>query len=302
MQSTEDSYDLEWFKNRAKSSVHKMKEGIVDYSDMVLVYLPTSGQEYEQQQETGTLYHKHITAPEHKFVAGIASDLAKSLPPEFEFIDLGPGSEHKEKYLFDELNKLGKKFVYRPVDINAKFLSLANDYAKQQSIPVSPLLCCFEDLHLALGKTTIPRFFSLGLTVVGYDPEVIFDLLKKMAGENAYIYISIQLRDRVDMEVIRKAYEECVEGFFDDKFRLIGLDPTKDVQLDAVDDGVRVWYKLLNSNEELEKKNIMQGDRMLVAQSLRHTKEHFVKKVSEHFENFQVFDIDSTFLGVLLKV
>ena len=127
-----DKYNLEWFSSRAFNSLQKIEDCVFDYSDSGLNYLPTDAAEYEKNQEPGRIYERLVTAPEKAYLPTIAKDLVEFLPKKFEYIDLGPGTAHKEQYFFDEMFKADKEFVYRPVDINSSFLKTAAKYAEDQ--------------------------------------------------------------------------------------------------------------------------------------------------------------------------
>jgi uncharacterized SAM-dependent methyltransferase len=101
----------------------------------------------------------------------------------FEYIDLGPGTEHKEQFLFDELKKQGKTFAYIPVDISDHFLDVAEAHATGQSIQVRRMKASFEELPELLGAPTVPRFVSIGLTFSNYAPQDILKLLQDIAGK-----------------------------------------------------------------------------------------------------------------------
>jgi uncharacterized SAM-dependent methyltransferase len=99
-----------------------------------LLYIPGSDEKYESIQYEGNPYHEMITIPERKYLQNIMKDVVARLPENFEYIDLGPGSEHKEQYTFDEILKQGKKCIYRPVDISERFLNRAREHAEQRRL------------------------------------------------------------------------------------------------------------------------------------------------------------------------
>jgi hypothetical protein len=103
-----DDYSLEWFQEKAFSSIKKIKDGVWDFSDALLIYVPNAEEKYVAIQETNSPYYKLITEPEKAYIEHIASDIASALSDEFEYIDLGPGTEHKEQFIFEQLKKSGK--------------------------------------------------------------------------------------------------------------------------------------------------------------------------------------------------
>ena len=294
----EEKYNQEWFKNRAFKSLKKVSDGVWDYSDSLLLYTSSGSKVYESLQEVDTPYFKLVTKPEHEYLQLIAKKIVDILPQKFEYIDLGPGTEHKERFLFDELKKQGRVFTYVPVDISNHFLELAESYAIQQGIEVKKIRASFEELPKFFKSASVPRFVSLGLTFSNYAPQEIISLLKRIAGENGYIFINAQMRDRVNMEELQKVYQRNAAHVADGKLQLVGLDPKKDVSLRTVDDSFRVWCSVIKSNAELRTIGIIEGDRLMVFESLRYTKE----KLEEELKNTEhiSFDTGSSFIGSLI--
>ena len=295
-----EKYNQEWFKNRAIKSLRKISDGVWDYSDSLLLYISSGAEVYEQLQEVDTPYFNLVTKPEHEYLKSIAKSLADILPDNFEYIDLGPGTEHKEQFLFDELKIQGKIFTYVPVDISDYFLDIAESHASKQGIPVRKMKSSFEELPELLGKASIPRFVSIGLTFSNYAPPDIVSLLKDIAGENGYAFINAQIRDRVDMIELQKIYQDDAVHLADDKVRLLGLDPIQDITPRLADDGFRVSCSILRSNEALEEVGIKDGDKLLVFQSLRYTKDSLVDEL--HTLDHESFDTGSSFIGTVIKI
>jgi hypothetical protein len=272
-----------------------------DYSDSLLLYIPGSDESYETLQAIDNPYHRLVTAPERSYLESIAGSIAKELPQSFEYIDLGPGTEHKEQFLFDALKKERKSFMYRPVDVSRRFLRLSVDHARAQGIACGPIYNSFEELPNVLPKPTIPRFVSLGLTYSNYEPKDILPLLKRIAGAGGTAFINAQLRERTDMEALVKVYENDAKDMIEGKIRLLGLDPASDLSSQRIDDGVRVWCTLRTVNEALKKKNMKEGDELLIFESLRPTRESLEEAVQEEFPNHTSYDTGGPFVATLLK-
>ena len=294
-----EKYNEEWFKNRALKSLRKISEGVWDYSDSLLLYISSGTTLYEELQEVDTPYFRLVTKPEHEYLQAIAKSIADLLPNNFEYIDLGPGTEHKEQFLFDELRKQGKTFTYIPVDISELFLNAAESHASKQGIPVRKMKASFEELPELLGKSTIPRFVSIGLTFSNYVAKDVLQLLKNIAGENGFTFINTQMRDRVDMVELLKAYQDDAVHLADDKLRLIGLDPEFNVTPRVADDGFYVSCVVLRSNATLEQIGIKNGDTLIVFQSIRYTKESLQSELRDY--DYTVFDTGSSFIGAIIK-
>lgn len=292
-------YTQEWFKDRALSSLKKIREGVWDYSDSLLIYVSSGVEAYESLQEENTPYHQLVTKPEHAYLKTIADQVAALLPDSFDYIDLGPGTEHKEQYLFDALKRAGKQFTYIPVDISEYYLSIARKHAENQVIPCDPVQSSFEELPARLGAVSRPRFVSLGLTFSNYEPDVIVELLRSIAGRGGSAFVVAQMRDRIDMNELKKIYQDDVSHAMDEKLRLLGLDPNVDVTPRIADEGIRAWTTILNCNQELEKIGVRAQDKLLVFQSLRYTKSSLEESLQD--TQHQIFDIGSPFVGALVR-
>ena len=295
------SYSPDWFRERAFHALRKMEEGVWDYSDSLLLYTPSGEEQYESIQQGEDPYVKLITEPENKYLQSIASAVVAGLPDVFEYIDLGPGTAHKEQFIFDELKKQGKKCVYRPVDISEHYLSLAVEQVSPQGISVGPLQASFEELPERLGTPMIPRFVSLGLTFGNYFPQDILTLLKAIAGKGGAIFIDVHQRDRARMEDYVELYTGIAFGLTDPKLQLLGLDPKKAVTKRIITDGIQCWYTLRTSTPELEQRGVKSGDRLLMMQSLRQTKDTLETELVASGVAYTLFDTGSPFLGALLK-
>jgi hypothetical protein len=294
-------YTKEWLEKRAFASLEKIGEGAWGFSDSLLLYDPKGAEEYVSLQENDTPYSRMVTKPEKEYLKEIAASIVDELPEQFQYIDLGPGSEHKEQFFFDAAKNKEKKFLYTPVDINDDFLELSDKYASRQRIRTSPLRASFEELPERLSEAGMPRFVSLGLTFSNYTPEKILRLLKSIAGEKGRAFVNAQIRDRIDMEELQKAYSGDTYKIFEPKIELLGLHPQEDISLRETDDGIRVWYTLKNSNDKLEEKGVVSGDKLLVFQSLRYDKESLEKEIAAVFPEYALYDTGKSFIGALLK-
>jgi len=300
-QHKEQPYGQEWLTARAFNGLRKIDDTTFDFSDSLLLYLPGADEAYQDIQEVDTPYHKLVTAPERAYLETIASRMVAQLPQEFEYIDLGPGTEHKEQFIFDAASAQGKTFTYRPVDTNERYLGSSEEYAAKQGIIVDKVRSAFEELAKKLGPATKPRFVSLGLTYSNYPPKEILDILTDIAGEHGFIFVESQLRERIDIDAVADLYSHGVYPMFDKKLLLIGLDPKKDIEKVETDDGIRVWCTLRNSTPKLEALGIHPGTKLLVFQSLRPTEESFKADVAGMAEKAEFLEEGSTFLGALIK-
>lgn len=219
-------------------------------------------------QSDGNDYNALVTKPEEKYLQDIAQEIVKRLPEKFEFIDLGPGTAGKEKYIFEAAKKFGKKIVYRPVDISKYYLDKSKKYAEIYELEIKPLNCSFEELPDILkdDQNENQRFVSLGLTVSNFDPKSILTLLKSIAGNNGQIFINSQIRGRLDMERLKKI------------------------------------YSIVNVPERLARLGVKSGDKFLVFQSLRPTLDELKKQLDDSGMSYELFDTGSSFVGTLLRV
>lgn len=295
-------YNNNWFKKRALESLVHISPHIWNYSDSLLLYISSGVEKYESLQDTDTPYFELVTKPEKEYLQSIAKNIVNLLPKKFEYIDLGPGTEHKEQFFFAELKKQGKEFTYIPVDISEHYLKLAEIHATKQGISARPIQTSFEEVASVLGETSIPRFVSIGLTFSNYEPQYILNLLKTIAGTNGFVCINSQIRDRVDMSAIEKVYTEDAVTLADDKLKLLGLDPNKDVTPRKVDNKIQVWCSIINPSEEIAKKGVIAGDKFLVFRSLRYTLEQLQKEIQKSSNEYYLFDTGASFIATLIKV
>jgi hypothetical protein len=299
MDIIQEKYNTQWFKDRAFRHLKKIEDGVWDLSDSLLLYTSSGPEIYEELQETNSPYFNLVTKPERDYLVLIAKNIADILPDNFEYIDLGPGTEHKEQFLFDELKKKNRRFVYTPVDISDQYLDLAESHARNQGIEVKKIKSSFEELPDLIGKQNIPRFVSIGLTFSNYYPQEILGLLRKIAGDGGYIFINSQIRDRVDMDELQKVYQNDAEHLADEKVKFIGLNPDTDISPRLADQGFHVWTTILKNNEALEKVGVRVGDKIMVFQSLRYTKESLENELKNL--NHQIFDVGSSFIASIIK-
>ncbi len=116
---------------------------------------------------------------------------------------------------------------------------------------------------------------------------------------NGFIFINAQMRDRVDMKALLKVYQDDAEQLADEKLRLLGLDPSIDISQRIADDGFQVWCTVLHSNDLLRKTGVTVGDRLMVFQSLRYTKDS-LELVLQDIAHTS-FDSGSSFIASLIK-
>lgn len=296
----EEKYNYDWFKNRAFKSLRKISENIWDYSDSLLLYISSGVDVYESIQDTDTPYYKLVTKPEHEYLQSIVKEIVSILPDNFEYIDLGPGTEHKEQFFFDECKKQGKTFTYVPVDISTYYLDIAEKHAGNQGIKVSKIKSSFEELSETPGEARVPRFVSLGLTFSNFDSQEIIKLLANIAGKDGFIFINTQIKDRIDIDEIRKIYEEVVSGMCSDKLKLLGLD-FDSVSKISIDNNVQGWCSVIKNNKDLEKVGIKENDKLMVFQSLRYTKESLESELKKAGYEYELFDNGSCFVASIIK-
>jgi hypothetical protein len=292
-------YDHAWFVDRAWKSLKKIGDGVWDYSDSLLLYTSSGSDAYEKIQDEDTAYFRLVTRPEREYLSSIAKLVADMLPNDFEYVDLGPGTEHKEQFFFDELQKQGKRFTYVPVDISDSFLNIARWHAEVQGIPTHPIKASFEELSQLLSDSPARRFISLGMTFSNYAPQDVLKMLRSNAGRRGFIFLNSQIRDRVDMSELQHMYQHEGAKVADDKLRLLGLDPMTDVSPRTADDGIRIWCTVLKNNEQCKAQGIETGDKFLVFQSLRYTKEQIQNELRDL--NYTLFDNDSAFIASFIK-
>ncbi len=293
-----DKYDENWFQARALACLKKTDENSWDYTDSLLLYSSQGQDAYEVAHDEKSPYFQMVTKEEHLYLKSIVGNLANSLPNSFEYFDLGVGVENKETYFFEAFKE--KDFSYNPVDVSEYFLSIAIKSANKKSIKVNAVRASFEELQQLLQKTDRPRFVSLiGLTFSNYEPQQILKLLLDIAGKNGYVFFDVQLRERVDIDELKNVYQKYVAPACIQKIKLLGLDPEEDISAITTDDSLAVWCSLLNVSENLKKKGLQNGDKLKIFQSLRPTMLSLKEQLQSF--NYEIFDAENSFVGVLIK-
>jgi SAM-dependent methyltransferase len=252
-------------------------------------------------QKTDTPYNKLVTTPEEIYLQSIAEEVVRKLPNEFEYIDLGPGTAGKEKYIFEAAKRQRKKIIYRPVDISKYYLDKSRKHAEEYGLVIKPLQCSFEELPEILGvNNSIPRVVSLGLTFSNFESQGILGLLKRIAGFGGFAFVNSQIRDRIDMNKLKEIYDADIKSISNDKIKFLGL---KSDQVDNLiaDDSVKVWITIKEVSENLRALGVQTGDKFLIFQSLRPTKESLINELERFGEKFDVFDVGDSFVGTLLN-
>ena len=202
--------------------------------------------------------------------------------------------------MFDELKKQGKTFTYVPVDISDHFLEMAESHATSQGIPVRKVKASFEELPEVLGESTVQRFiFLTGLTFSNYAPQEILKLLVNIAGVDGFIFITNQMKDRINIIEMREMYQEVSISILENKMRLVGLDPFIDISPIIVDDEFYFYCSIIKNNSNLESIGIRTGDKMVILKSPRYTKEFLESELAQYAH--ESFDTGSSFIGTIIK-
>lgn len=295
-----EPFSEQWYRNRAVDSIAPMGDGQWDFSDSLLLYAASGAEDYERIQDHESPYARLVTLPERRYLESIADEVVEMLPADFDYIDLGPGTEHKEQFLFDALRRQGKSFRYMPVDVSRAYLAGAKKYAEDQGIPAKPIQAAFEDLPRVLGAAEKPRFVSLGLTFINYDPRVAFDFLRGAAGEGGSIFIDVQDRNQVDMEELMRIYREDARAIVGSKLPFVGLDIDKDIERVWANDGVEVWCQLNGVSPVLKQKGIKSGDSMVVLRSKRYAADEFTETLQASGMNHTPVGSADSFTGAIL--
>ncbi len=296
-----EPFSQDWFRQRAIDLIQKTAEGYWDFSDSLLLYAASGVEVYEDLQKPETEYARLVTQPERAYLESIADAVVTELPDDFDYIDLGPGTEHKEQFLFVAAKRAGKTFRYFPVDVSENYLALAQEYAQKQGIEVLPMRASFEDLVERLPASEGPRFVSLGLTFTNYEPQVALKMLRKIAGVDGRIFIDVQIRERSDMAALQKAYETDAKGVVETKLPFVGLDGEGAVEKIETDAGIQFWCTVKTPSPQLVQKGMQPGDRILMLRSLRYRFEEFETELVKSGSEFTLLDQGSSFVGAVLQ-
>lgn len=277
------------------------EDGWWDYSDSLLLYVTdSSAEQYEQVQQDESPYARLMTEPERKFLESIADEVATHILDGSDYIDLGPGTEHKEQLVFDALKRAEKKFRYVPVDITESYLERVTEYASAQGIETIGVHASFEELADSQKETERPRFVSLGATFANYEPQKMIRMLRDIAGTDGKAFIDVHIRDRVDMEELTQVYAHDIDAIVKSKLAFLDLQ-SEDVSEIEVDDGIRFWCTVNNPTEAMKAKGFEAGQKILLFQSLRYTMEQLEEELQKSGAGYTIIDTDQPFVGVIIE-
>lgn len=288
-----------WFEQEARTSLHQIGDGLWDLSDSALLYTDKGMAGYKAIQKEETQYSQQVTKVEHRLIRDIAPGIASRLPDAFSYVDIGPGTEHKEKYFFDAFNQQGKNFDYLPIDVNSAVLNESSQFARANGIASRSIHMRFEDsaniLPYLKDKT---NFISLGATYANFESAEIITKLLKLAGEKGSVFITAQLRDRINLTETVQSYQTLeLQEMCRVKLELLGL---KDQHIEnlEVNDGIEIVATIKDPTPELKAKGMKAGDRILVLKSHRYTLDQLTKDLSA-LTDFQLYDTGQSFVGIL---
>lgn len=293
----------EWFQTEALNALKKIADGFWDYSNSSVVYTPENSLSYKQlQNDAGhTSYKESVTSAEHSLIKLIAPQIVEKLPHKFQYIDFGPGTEHKEKYFLEAIDNQNKEALYVPLDISEQMLDIADTYAKQRGFKTHPIHQTFEHATAEIKELDSDfRFVSLGMTFANYKAQQILAILDKTTNKNGTSFITVQMRDRVDIEKIKKIYTESVSRhMLHNKIKLIGLNPETDIVGIEANDKVEVVGTVKNTNPMLDQLGIKPGDRMLLLRSYRFSYEELEDTLKDYDTHY--YDEGKEFIGCVIN-
>lgn len=290
-----------WFEQTAISSIKKIDDDIWDFSNSSILYTPASSSAYENIQRNEHGYKKIVTGAEASFIEKVAPKIVDKLPQSFTYVDFGPGTEHKERFFQNAIKKQNKDILYVPVDISKQMLDVANTFAINAGFKTYPIHNTFENVVGILdGLNSDYRFISLGLTFINYEPDKILNILKKAADNNGSVFITAHIRERLDMETVRKTYESSVaKDMINGKLRLVGIDPETDIDNVEVTDEIKIYVTLKNTNPTLEKLGVDVGDKLFVLRSYRYSLDELKEILSGYGVDY--YDDDTEFIACVIK-
>ena len=296
-----EQYSLEWFQSRALSSLEKGKDGVWDYTDSAIIWQPRAIEFYKSLQTKDNAYKRTVTNEDSSLLQKIAPKIVDLLPESFTYIDLGPGTEDKESFFFEAMQKALKKMVYVPVDVHKDMLNGAAATARTFGFVAQPLQCDFESVaNLLKGKEGY-RFVSIGPTFINYRPQDGLAMLREISGKDGSILLLVQLRDRIQSKQLIDAYNEPENrALIDLKVSLLGFDPKEDLEDYAVTDEVKISYRVKHVPPALKKIGMKEGERILAHLSLRYSRQELEALFKQDFD-VTYFDEGYSFIGVFLK-
>lgn len=290
---------VEWFRNRASKVLNWNEDGQYwDFSDSLATWSPETAELYGSVQKE-TEYKETVTSDEYRHFAEIYPQLLELLPPIDLYVDLGPGTEEKEREFAHAMRVKNPEMIYVPVDVNKPMLDMAE--TRNTDLDPRPVQAPFEDVDKQLPSDKVV-FASLGLTYINYQPEEIHTILKGIIGENGIALVNIQKREGLDIEELKGMYTDG-HGFAKELFRikleLIGLEEGS-YNLEA-DNEIEVWAKITKQCKLINCEEVMPGERIKVFRSARYNPEDIERAMDTDFGKVVKLESSTSFVSYLLS-
>ena len=298
-----NKFSEQWFKEGAIKNIEQLQKNVWDFSSSVMSYNPEGVKACAKLGKTA--YGGTVHDEESLFIKSIASQIIKDLPHSFSYVDLGPGSGEKSILLLEACKNEGKQINYIPVDVSKFLLDKAVEATRKTGFISKPKLATFEELlndKKFLNSLGPEKFISLGLTYINYEPTEIHQLLKKLMGSRGQSFITVQLRDRINLKEVKKLYFPSTAArrkIILSKLKLLDINKA-DIKNFEVTDDIKIFAILKRVPNILKSKGIKGGDKILVWKTFRPTLKNFISNISQDFQ-YTLYDKRFEFVAAVLK-
>ena len=148
-----------------------------------------------------------------RLISNNRGTILANLTSTLDFVDLGPGFPDKSFPLLASMSTLQMKGRYIPVDVNHKFLQIAENACKAYGFPIRAVHGLFEEIPSKLPAACHPRLFMLGVTFMNYTPDAGISLLKRMLRPGDAAVIAGELKGDDDAALLAPYQSEKARRF-----------------------------------------------------------------------------------------
>jgi len=264
------------------------------------LYSPGAADIYKDIQ-CNAVYGDTLTNPEIDFLEINARPIMSLIKKDFNFIDLGPGTEYqKQSILLSSAQSLGKHVEnYIPVDVNYQILDESSSFIGKK-FNVDTVICqsSFEKLHqhgfMSIGD--VPNFIYLGPTFMNFGFERITEMIDSWLKPGDIFFGSVQHREGFIQNPSLQYAGINMKMLLEKKLSLLGLTPDE-YQLE-INDKVTCLAHIRTEPKSQRASMLKKGDTVLTMMSIKYEKKEIIRKLKERYD-CRFYD-DDKFLGFSL--
>ena len=178
---------------------------------------------------------------------------------------------------------------YIPVDVNHKFLQIAENACKAYGFPIRAVHGLFEEIPSKLPAACHPRLFMLGVTFMNYTPDAGISLLKRMLRPGDAAVIAGELKGDDDAALLAPYQSEKAR-----RFNYLSVQSSG-----APEEKLQYFVRLVNDRIEMgfrakgpfsfARREIRVGQEFVTSFSYRYGQKALVALLRKHFSRINLF-------------